>query len=82
LVVTAVYDALKSIAPVVAMILVEQNAGLALGVCHRAYVLAVGRVTLSGSREELAARERLLESYLARDTQATDGEADSAVTIT
>ncbi|HSS11764.1 MAG TPA: hypothetical protein VLL25_17890 [Acidimicrobiales bacterium] len=64
------------------MILVEQNAGLALSVCHRAYVLAVGRVTLSGTRDELADRERLLESYLARDAHSTDGEADPAVTVT
>jgi branched-chain amino acid transport system ATP-binding protein len=82
LVVTAVYDALKSIAPVVAMVLVEQNAGLALSVCHRAYVLAVGRVTLSGAGEQLGDRERLLESYLARDTQGADGAVDPAVSVT
>jgi branched-chain amino acid transport system ATP-binding protein len=71
--VNAVYDALKSIAHRVAMILVEQNAALALGVCDRAYVLSVGRVSLSGTPAELADREELLESYLARAPDV-DGE--------
>ena len=66
--VTAVYDALKSISHRVAMVLVEQNAGLALQVCDRAYVLAIGRITRSGTRAELGDHEQLLESYLARET--------------
>ena len=64
--VSAVYQALKSISHRVSMILVEQNASLALDLCDRAYVLSVGRVSLSGTPAELSDREDLLESYLAR----------------
>jgi branched-chain amino acid transport system ATP-binding protein len=64
--VAAVYTALKSIAHRISMILVEQNASLALDLSDRAYVLSVGRVSLSGTPAELGDREDLLESYLAR----------------
>jgi branched-chain amino acid transport system ATP-binding protein len=66
--VTAVYRALASIARRVPMLLVEQNAHLALEICDRAYVLAVGRVNRSGASEEFSDSEQLLESYLAGDT--------------
>jgi branched-chain amino acid transport system ATP-binding protein len=36
------------------ILLVEQNAGMALEVAHRAYVLETGGITLSGTGEELA----------------------------
>lgn len=74
--VSAVYRALKSISHRVSMILVEQNAGLALEVCDRAYVLAVGRITRSGTRDDLGDHQQLLESYLARDPD------ESAVPVT
>ena len=48
-----------------AMVLVEQNAGLALDLCGRAYVLATGRVAVSGTHAELPSREDLLATYLA-----------------
>ena len=76
--VNAVYQALKSITHRVSMILVEQNASLALDLCDRAYVLSVGRVSLSGTPAELSDREGLLESYLARGTDTKDGAADEA----
>jgi branched-chain amino acid transport system ATP-binding protein len=65
LVVESVFKALHSIAHRVAMILVEQNAGLALDLCGRAYVLATGRVAVSGTHAELPSREDLLATYLA-----------------
>ena len=65
LVVQSVFGALRAIAPRVSMILVEQNAGLALDLCSRAYILATGRVAVSGTQEELPSREELLATYLA-----------------
>jgi branched-chain amino acid transport system ATP-binding protein len=66
--VTTVYGALASLAHRVPMLLVEQNAHLALDICDRAYVLAVGKITRSGASRDLGDPDRLLESYLARDT--------------
>lgn len=47
-----------------ALLLVEQNAHLALDFCDRAYVLENGRGVLSGSREELLSNEVIREFYL------------------
>ena len=47
-----------------AILLVEQNANLALGVSDRAYVLETGRVTLSGPSRDLAHDERVRKAYL------------------
>ena len=65
IVTAAVYGALRSIAHRVAIILVEQNAGLALDLCDRAYIMATGRVVLSGTPAELPDRHELLATYLA-----------------
>ncbi len=46
------------------ILLVEQNANLALGVSDRAYVLETGRVTLSGPARDLAHDERVRKAYL------------------
>ncbi|TMC12997.1 MAG: ABC transporter ATP-binding protein [Chloroflexi bacterium] len=46
------------------ILVVEQNANLALRAAERAYVLEVGRVTLSGSSAELAGNESIRKSYL------------------
>ncbi len=48
----------------VTILVVEQNANLALKLASRAYVLEVGRVTLSGASAELAQDESLRRSYL------------------
>lgn len=45
-------------------LLVEQNARAALAISSRAYVLEVGRVTLSGPSDELAANEAVRAAYL------------------
>jgi branched-chain amino acid transport system ATP-binding protein len=74
--VAAVYQALKSISHRVCMILVEQNASLALDICDRAYVLSVGQVGLSGTPAELSDREDLLELYLARGGDVGAAAAD------
>lgn len=46
------------------VLLVEQNAYLALDVSHRAYVLKTGRITLEGTGEELTNNESVQEEYL------------------
>ncbi len=46
------------------ILLVEQNASMALAVADRAYVLETGRITLSGTGAELAASEEVRKAYL------------------
>ena len=48
----------------VTILLVEQNAVMALDYSHRAYVLENGRVTLSGSSQELGRDENVRRAYL------------------
>ena len=48
----------------VTMILVEQNASLALAACDQAYIMVTGEIRLSGSAAELASRSNLIDSYL------------------
>ena len=48
----------------VTILLVEQNAVMALDYSHRAYVLENGRVTLSGPSRELARDEKVSSAYL------------------
>ena len=46
------------------ILLVEQNAEMALQIADRAYVLESGRITLSGTGKELAASEAIKKAYL------------------
>ncbi len=46
------------------VLLVEQNAHMALSIAHRAYVLETGRITLAGDAKELAASEDVRKAYL------------------
>ncbi len=46
------------------ILLVEQNANMALSIANRAYVLETGRITLSGDAKELAASESVKKAYL------------------
>jgi branched-chain amino acid transport system ATP-binding protein len=48
----------------VSMLLVEQNAHLALDLAHDAYLLETGHVALSGSSESLKADEAVRKAYL------------------
>jgi branched-chain amino acid transport system ATP-binding protein len=54
------------------VLLVEQNATMALGVANRAYVLDVGEVSLSGNARELAQTDEVQRLYLGHD-----GDSDS-----
>ena len=49
------------------VVLVEQNAAMALAVARSAYVLEVGAVTLHGSAEELASSTEVQQRYLGGD---------------
>jgi len=46
------------------VLLVEQNAHMALSIASRAYVLETGRITLSGDAKTLAASEDIRKAYL------------------
>ncbi|MBP2655920.1 MAG: amino acid/amide transporter ATP-binding protein 2, family [Firmicutes bacterium] len=46
------------------VLLVEQNANMALAIAHRAYVVETGRITLEGSAQELAASDAVRKAYL------------------
>lgn len=46
------------------VLLVEQNARMALKVSHRAYVVETGKITLSGSGQDLLDDKRVIDSYL------------------
>jgi len=46
------------------ILLVEQNARMALWVANRAYVLETGRITLSGKPEEMANNPEVRKAYL------------------
>jgi branched-chain amino acid transport system ATP-binding protein len=61
----AVFDALLTISRRgTTILLVEQNARLALGVAHHAAILEAGRVVLQGAPRELEANEDVREAYL------------------
>jgi branched-chain amino acid transport system ATP-binding protein len=63
-----VSEMFKTIARIVqqgtAVLLAEQNASKALQICHRAYVLNLGAVVLSGSAAELRESEDVKRAYL------------------
>jgi branched-chain amino acid transport system ATP-binding protein len=46
------------------VLLVEQNANVALAISHRAYVLETGEVVLTGSGQELLASDEVRKAYL------------------
>ena len=46
------------------ILLVEQNAEMALKIADRAYVLESGQITVSGTGKELAASDRIKKAYL------------------
>lgn len=50
----------------VSMLVVEQNANMALAIADRGYVLQTGRVVLTGSAKELSGHEELRKAYLGR----------------
>jgi branched-chain amino acid transport system ATP-binding protein len=51
------------------ILLVEQNARETLRISHRAYVLDTGRITLTGTGEELLTNEEVKRAFLGKDYQ-------------
>jgi branched-chain amino acid transport system ATP-binding protein len=60
------------------VLLVEQNATMALGVADLAYVLDVGEVSLSGSAKELARTDEVQRLYLGHDSDEPQQRAEVA----
>ena len=52
------------------VLLIEQNANAALHACDYAYVLETGRITTSGTGEELLASEAIQEAYLGKTSKS------------
>jgi branched-chain amino acid transport system ATP-binding protein len=48
----------------VTVLLVEQNAAMALGICHRGYVMETGKIILEGTAAELSGNDRVRQAYL------------------
>ncbi len=60
-----VYDALLKISKAgTTILLVEQNARLALGIAHYGYIMESGRIVLEGTAKELTENEDVQELYL------------------
>lgn len=60
------FDILKAISRErqVSMLIVEQNASLALGIAHHAYLLETGRIVINGSAHEIRTDETVRRAYL------------------
>lgn len=61
-----------------AVLMVEQQAELALSIAHHAYVLATGNLVLEGPAAELLNNPRVQEAYLGRATRNGDNDDDQA----
>ena len=48
----------------IAVLLVEQNARMALKLAHRGYVMETGRITMTGPAAQLLADQRIKDAYL------------------
>ena len=65
LLVEAIFEMLEQInAQGTTILLVEQNALMALELAQRAYVMETGQITLSGTGMELAENEAVRKAYL------------------
>jgi len=61
------------------ILLVEQNAHMALSIAHRAYVLETGCVSLTGPADELAQLPQVQQAYLGEGCTVGEGEFASGV---
>ena len=65
IVVKGIFDIIRKInAEAVTILLIEQNANMALHTADLAYVLETGRITLSGTGKELLTNEAVKKAYL------------------
>lgn len=67
IIVKGVFDIIREINKQgVTILLVEQNANMALHAAHHGYVMETGSITLAGTGEELAANEEVKAAYLGK----------------
>ena len=59
-----------------AILLVEQNARMALRLCHRAYILEIGRITREGEGRGLLNDDAVQQAYLGRRREIRGLKAD------
>lgn len=66
LIIRSIFDIIKQInlEQGVTILLVEQNANLALRLAHRAYIMTTGVITLEGAAQELMTDEGIRKAYL------------------
>ncbi|HEY8531012.1 MAG TPA: ABC transporter ATP-binding protein [Limnochorda sp.] len=65
LLVRTIFDVIREInSQGTTILLVEQNAHMALSIAHRAYVLETGRIVLAGPADELRQSEAIRAAYL------------------
>jgi len=65
IIVKGIFDIIKEINKQgVTVLLIEQNANMALKTAHHGYVLETGRITLTGTGEELLTNEAVKAAYL------------------
>lgn len=65
LLVSEIFDIIKKVNESgVTVLLVEQNAKMALEIANRAYVLETGRIVMSGDAKELSTNEQVKKAYL------------------
>ncbi len=65
LIVESIFEMLQDInAKGTTILLVEQNATMALEISHRAYVMETGRISISGPSRELSRNEQISRAYL------------------
>ena len=50
----------------ITVLLIEQNANMALKIADKAYVMETGRITMEGTGEELLSNETIKEAYLGK----------------
>ncbi len=67
LVVKDIFEIIKTInSQGITVLLIEQNANMALKIAHKAYVMETGKITLEGTGAELLANESVKEAYLGK----------------
>jgi len=65
LLVARIFEVLKDInRRGTSLLLVEQNAAVALNIAHHGYVLETGEIALSGEARQLLNEERIKQAYL------------------
>ncbi|MGO3833962.1 MAG: branched-chain amino acid ABC transporter ATP-binding protein/permease [Microbacteriaceae bacterium] len=63
------------------VIFIEHNVGMVLGTCNHIAVLNFGKMLASGTPEEIAADERVIEAYLGAATEDDDAKQESGEAV-